>query len=93
MAVATVTSKGQVTIPKAVRDELGIEAGTRLYFVRTTHGYVLKPATNSLMSLAGSVEYDGPPVSIEDMDEGVGRHLAEEDARIKREWSQGRSTT
>ena len=37
----TVTSKGQVTIPKAVRDLLGIEAGTEVEFRRTEDGAVV----------------------------------------------------
>lgn len=89
MAVATMTSKGQVTIPKEVRDELGLDAGTKLWFVRTPQGYVLRPAKNSLMALAGIVAYDGPPVSIEEMDAAIGGHLAEDDARIQREWRGG----
>ena len=37
---ATVTSKGQVTIPKRVRDRLEIESGTRLAFVLEDDGSV-----------------------------------------------------
>ena len=82
MAVATVTSKGQVTIPKEVRDELGIETGTKLYFVRTAQGYVLKPARNSILALAGTVQYDGPALSIGEMDEAIGLGVAAENERI-----------
>jgi antitoxin PrlF len=82
MAVATVTSKGQVTIPKEVRDELGIETGTKLYFVRTAQGYVLKPARNSILALAGTVQYDGPALSIEEMDDAVRLGVAAENERI-----------
>jgi antitoxin PrlF len=77
MAVATVTSKGQVTIPKEVRDELGLEAGTKLWFVRTPQGYVLKPASNSVMRLSGSLKYDGPPLSDAEIDRRLGAALAE----------------
>jgi AbrB family looped-hinge helix DNA binding protein len=38
---ATVTSKGQVTIPKPVRDLLGIEPGTRVDFLRTPQGQII----------------------------------------------------
>lgn len=82
MAVATVTSKGQVTIPKEVRDELGIETGTKLYFVRTAQGYFLKPARNSILALAGTVQYDGPALSIEEMDDAIGLAVAEENDQI-----------
>lgn len=82
MPVATVTSKGQVTIPKEVRDELGIETGTKLYFVRTAQGYFLKPAGNSILSLAGTVRYDGPALSIEEMDDAIGLAVAEDNDQI-----------
>jgi antitoxin PrlF len=35
---ATVSSKGQVTLPKALRDSLGIQTGSRIRFSRTPHG-------------------------------------------------------
>ena len=81
MAVATVTSKGQVTIPKEVRDDLGIESGTKLYFVRTTQGYVIKAASNSVLRLAGTLKYDGPPVTVEEMNDAVMDEAAARDAR------------
>ena len=37
----TVTTKGQVTIPKAVRDLLGIEPGSQVEFRRTSEGAVV----------------------------------------------------
>jgi AbrB family looped-hinge helix DNA binding protein len=37
-AEATVSSKGQVTLPKALRDSLGIQTGSRIRFSRTPHG-------------------------------------------------------
>lgn len=35
---ATVSSKGQVTLPKALREYLGIQTGSRIRFSLTTHG-------------------------------------------------------
>ena len=91
MAIATVTSKGQVTIPKTVRDDLGIETGTKLLFIRMSNGqYFLTAKRGSVMDLLGSLKYDGPPVSIEDMDRGIGDLLAADDARIQREWHENR---
>lgn len=40
--VATVTSKGQITIPSRLRDEFGFEEGTKLMVVPTEYGLVLK---------------------------------------------------
>jgi antitoxin PrlF len=42
---ATITSKGQVTIPKAVRERMGLRPGDRIRFVSDRHGYRMqKPA-------------------------------------------------
>lgn len=41
-AVTTVTSKGQITIPSRLREEFGIEQGTKLMVVPTEYGLVLK---------------------------------------------------
>jgi antitoxin PrlF len=35
---ATLTSKGQITLPKSIRDELGIQTGSRIRFVLCAHG-------------------------------------------------------
>jgi len=40
--VTTVTSKGQITIPSELRDQFGLEKGTKLVVVPTDHGLVLK---------------------------------------------------
>ena len=40
--VTTVTSKGQITIPSALREEFGFEQGTKLMVVPTEYGLVLK---------------------------------------------------
>lgn len=53
MSEATITSKGQVTIPKAVRDALGLQTGDRIDFVDTDRGYLIVPAKRDLKSLRG----------------------------------------
>ena len=40
--VTTVTSKGQITIPSSIREEFGLEQGTKLMVVPTEYGLVLK---------------------------------------------------
>lgn len=44
METTTMTSKGQVTIPKAVRQQLGLRQGTRVVFVMEGDHAVLRPA-------------------------------------------------
>ncbi|WP_446744744.1 AbrB/MazE/SpoVT family DNA-binding domain-containing protein [Silvibacterium acidisoli] len=82
MAIATVTSKGQVTIPVKVREELGLEAGDRIDFVRneTTGHYEVIPSTVSVLSLKGILPKAKRTVSIEEMNEAI----AEEGASASR---------
>ncbi len=53
-AVAKLTSKGQVTVPKAVRDALGVAAGDELLF-RVEGDRAIVARTADFLSLAGSV--------------------------------------
>lgn len=73
MPSATITSKGQVTIPVDVRNQLGLESGDRIEFSfnEDTGRYEVYPATRSLASLKGIVKKPGKPVSIEDMNRAI----------------------
>jgi AbrB family looped-hinge helix DNA binding protein len=51
-----ITSKGQVTIPKRIRDELGLKPGDRVLFVLRGGEVVLQPIKSTLLDLRGSVE-------------------------------------
>jgi antitoxin PrlF len=51
---AKVTSKGQITLPKAVREALGLAPGDRVLF-RVQNGHALLARTPDLIELAGSV--------------------------------------
>jgi len=64
---ATLTSKGQTTIPKQIRDRLRMKAGDRMTFTVMPDGLVLMRVKNkSVMSLAGSLYKKGrKPVSVE----------------------------
>ncbi|MBN3781829.1 AbrB/MazE/SpoVT family DNA-binding domain-containing protein [Burkholderia sp. Ac-20345] len=73
MAAATITSKGQVTIPVDVRNQLGLEAGDRIEFSfnEATGRYEVYPATRSLVALKGVVKKPAKPVSIDDMNQAI----------------------
>lgn len=74
MPGASVTSKGQVTIPKPIRDLLQIKTGDRLDFVVEDDQVVLRPATLDLRSLKGLLHRPGrKPVSLKELDAAVAR--------------------
>ena len=60
MSDSTLTSKGQTTIPKDIRDSLGIKPGSRMTFTLLPDCTVLMRVKNkSVMSLAGSLRKKG----------------------------------
>ena len=71
--LATMTSKGQLTLPKDIRDRLGLSAGSRLDFQINEQGWLLaRPVTNTALGLAGLLRRPGQvAVSVEDMNEAV----------------------
>ena len=73
MASAAVTSKGQITIPVSVREDLGLKPGTRVEFVKIANGqYAIRPATISIMSLRGMLHEPGQrAATIEEMNEAI----------------------
>lgn len=85
---AKITVKGQTTIPQEIREKLNLKSGDRVEFVIVEGGAMMIPKNRRLADLAGIL--GAPPrgtgATLEDMDEAVGRHLAEDDERISREW-------
>jgi AbrB family looped-hinge helix DNA binding protein len=80
MSSATVTSKGQVTIPVEVRTKLGLRPGSRLTFVPTgTGGYEIHAQAASIKDVKGAVPRPAQPVSVAEMNEaiaeGATRHI------------------
>jgi len=73
MAAATVTSKGQITLPKSVRDRLGVGAGDRVEFIESGGGFLVVPATRDVRALKGLVPKPRKPVSIEDMNRSIAK--------------------
>jgi AbrB family looped-hinge helix DNA binding protein len=72
MPTATMTSKGQITIPKEVRDSLGLEAGHRVSFQIREDGVVeLHPQNVDIMSLCGILKPRVKGVTIEDMNAAI----------------------
>jgi antitoxin PrlF len=77
MAAATLTSKGQITIPRDVRRRLNVEAGDRVEFVELPDGgFVLRPAVHDVRSLKGLLRRPFKAVSLEDMKAAIRRRGA-----------------
>ncbi len=74
---ATITSKGQVTVPKKVRDQLHLKAGDRIEFLVDEDGTVrVIPVTAKVTELKGMVPKPRRAVSLEEMDEAIARGAA-----------------
>jgi antitoxin PrlF len=72
MATATVTSKGQITIPSIVRTALGLESGSRVEFVQNDQGqFSIVPVTSSVLELKGMLKKPKKLVSIDDMNRAI----------------------
>lgn len=78
-----VSTKGQMILPKAVRERLGWGPGTRLTVEEAGGRVTLKPESpfesTTFEEIAGCLDYDGPVRSVEDMHSGVR-------AEAKRRW-------
>ena len=73
MSLATLTSKGQVTIPKDVRDRLRLRVGDRLEFVVEEDGSIrVRRRSVDLLSLVGMFKADRH-VTVEEMNEAIAR--------------------
>ena len=66
---ATLTSKGQTTIPKEIRDSLGMKAGDRMTFTLMPDAtVVMRVKSGSLTKLAGTLHKKGrKPLPVEQL--------------------------
>ncbi|MGJ7524015.1 AbrB/MazE/SpoVT family DNA-binding domain-containing protein [Variovorax sp. LT1P1] len=72
MTTATVSSKGQITIPASVRQALQVDAGDRIEFVQVEPGrFELIAATQSIQSIKGMFGKPTKKVSIEEMNRTI----------------------
>ena len=70
MIESGVTAKGQTTLPKAVREALSVKAGDRVRYV-IEGGQVRILKAGPVDRLFGMLQYDGPPVTLEEMDRAI----------------------
>ena len=72
--LATLTSKGQVTIPKSVREEMGVTSGDRLEFIEIGQGrFELVAATNDVTCLKGVLGKPGKVATIEEINGAIAK--------------------
>ncbi len=77
MPTAKVTSKGQITIPRAIRRLQGLEPGDRLQFFTDDEGRMyLVPAAKDVRILKGIVPKPRKAVSVDDMNRTIRRKAA-----------------
>ena len=72
MPGATVTSKGQITIPQPVRAALDLKPGDRIVFVVRDDGIAeMRPETLDLLSLCGAIRPKRKGISLDDMEAAI----------------------
>jgi len=76
MAASVMTRKGQVTIPKEVRDRLGLKRGTKVLFFLRGEELVLKPLRGTILDLKASVRASSRPEDFERVRRAVRRSVA-----------------
>ena len=84
--ITTVSTKGQVILPKAIRDQLHWDAGTRLVVEHTVDGVLLRPVTTTFAptrpeDVFGCLSFKGEPKSVEEMDAGIAAEAKRRHAR------------
>lgn len=88
MATATMTSKGQITVPKEVREDLALVPGSKVLFVKLgERDYRMIARTGKISDLAGMLYRPGQrTLSIEEINDGIAEGAAESGMRgVKRE--------
>jgi AbrB family looped-hinge helix DNA binding protein len=77
METTRLSSKGQIIIPKSLRDRRGWESGTAFEIEEHEDGLILRPLRDfpatTLDEVFGCLAWDGPPLTTEDMDAAVAR--------------------
>lgn len=82
----TISTKGRVILPKAVRDQLHWDTGTRLAVEHTAEGVLLRPLTNAFVptrpeDVFGCLPYTGKAKSLEQMNAGIAAEARRRHAR------------
>ncbi len=71
MIDSAVTSKGQTTLPKPVREALGVVPGDRVRYVILDNNEVRIVPIRPLSRLFGALKHDGAAVTLKEMDRAI----------------------
>ncbi len=77
MLTSAITSKGRTTLPKPVREALGVGAGNRVRYVILDNEVRVLPM-RPIGRLFGALKHDGPRVTVEDMERAITEGACEE---------------
>ena len=85
--IVTLTSKGQLTLPKAIRDQMQLDAGSKLDFSVQEDGTLRARPMRSVSSLFGIVKPPKgmKPATLQELKEARADHVAEKYARVLRD--------
>jgi AbrB family looped-hinge helix DNA binding protein len=70
MIESSITKKGQTTLPKPVRETLGVQAGDRVRYI-ISNGEVRILAVRPISRLFGMLQHNGPAVTLEEMEQAI----------------------
>ncbi len=76
MIESSITTKGQTTLPKPIRESLAVKAGDKVRYLVLEEGVLILPVRPT-SRLFGCLKHDGPPVSLEDMQRAVAEEATE----------------
>lgn len=72
MPTATITSKGQLTLPKSIRLLLGLKRGDKVRFFKKKKGeYVMEPVTTDIKQLKGCLPKPKKPITLHEMKSAI----------------------
>ncbi len=77
MVQSAITSKGQTTLPKSVRQALGVKTGDRIRYVILDNEVRILPV-RPIGRLFGVLKHEGPPVRLEDVERAIAEGACEE---------------
>ena len=82
---STITSKGQTTVPKEVREHFGVAAGDRVKWFILPDGRVVVLPALPVTALKGILAKRGKPVTLEEMEEGIAKGATARYRRYQRQ--------